>query len=469
MSKKKKQKPKVVPNHFKFKRAFENATPVAGSLEANNRLPSNKLPNRGMAPRAAYQLIHDDLLLDGSSKLNLATFVQTTMEEEADKLMSDCFDKNMIDKDEYPQTAEIEKRCVRIISRLWNAPKGNRGVGTSTVGSSEAAMLGGMAMKWNWRKRMEKQGKPTTKPNLVIGANAQICWKKFVRYWEIEPRFVPCQDNTFILTPEAAVQRIDENTIGVVAILGSTFDGSYEPVEKICDMLDKFEKQTGIYIPVHVDAASGGFVAPFLQPMLKWDFRLPRVVSINASGHKYGLVYPGVGWIIWRGAEHLPEELIFHVKYLGGDMMDFSINFSRPGSQVIAQYYTLIRLGFEGYQNIHQTSQNIALHLSRNIGEMDAFELITEGRDIPVFCWKQKKKTNFSLYDVADHMRMRGWLIPAYPMPHDRQDLVVQRIVVRKGLTLEMADILLKDMKECLVHLGKTQIKPKEKGSHFSH
>ena len=469
MDKKKKPKSGIFANTSEFQRAFENATPVAGSLEANNRLPSKKLPRWGMVPRAAYQLIHDELLLDGSSKLNLATFVQTTMEDEAAQLMSDCFDKNMIDKDEYPQTAEIERRCVRIISRLWNAPKGSIGMGTSTIGSSEAAMLGGMAIKWNWRKRMEKQGKPITKPNLVIGANAQICWKKFARYWEIEPRFVPCQGNIFTLTPETAEEHIDENTIGVVAILGSTFDGSYEPVEKICNMLDQFEKRTGIHIPVHIDAASGGFVAPFLQPNLKWDFRLPRVVSINASGHKYGLVYPGVGWIIWREAKYLPEELVFHVKYLGGDMMDFSINFSRPGSQVIAQYYTLIRLGFEGYQKIHQTSQNVALYLSRNIGEMDAFELITEGRDIPVFCWKQKRKTNFSLYDVADHMRMRGWLIPAYPMPHNHQDIVVQRIVVRKGFTFDMADLLIKDMKKCLAHLRRTQIHPKETGSHFSH
>ena len=460
---------KKVQKHEKLR--IQNAlAPVYGSAESDCSLPKYEMPKKAMRPDIAYNLIKDELMLDGNSRLNLATFVQTYMEPEASQLMAYCFDKNMIDKDEYPQTAEIEHRCVNIISRLWNAPDKEETVGTSTIGSSEAAMLGGMALKWNWRKKMVSRGKPTDKPNIVMGANVQICWKKFVKYWDIEPRYVPCEGNRFILDPAEAVKLLDENTIGVVAIMGSTFDGSYEPVMQLCNLLDEYQNKTGIDIPVHVDGASGGFVAPFLQPDLVWDFRLDRVKSINASGHKYGLVYPGVGWIVWRNTEALPEDLIFHVSYLGGDMMDFSINFSRPGSQIVAQYYNFLRLGVEGYTKIHRNSQAVALYLSGKIAKLGPFELITNGSDIPVFCWKLKNKTNFTLYDLADHLRRRGWLVPAYPMPHNRQDLVVQRIVVKQGFTHDMADMLIEDIERSLEYFAnQPDLRPKEKGSHFSH
>jgi len=428
------------------------------------------MPQQSMRADIAYNLIKDELFLDGNSRLNLATFVQTYMEPEASQLMADCFDKNMIDKDEYPQTAEIELRCVNIIAKLWNAHNHEEAVGTSTIGSSEASMLGGLALKWRWRKKMEGQGKSTSKPNMVMGANVQICWKKFVKYWDIEPRYVPCEGDRFILDPEMAVQLVDENTIGVVAIMGSTFDGSYEPVERLCQALDDYQEKTGNDILVHVDGASGGFVAPFLQPDIVWDFRLPRVQSINASGHKYGLVYPGVGWIVWRDKSALPEDLVFHVSYLGGDMLDFSMNFSRPGSQVLAQYFNFLRLGFEGYTEIQKNSQDVALYLSKQISEIGPFELISDGSDIPVFCWRMKEQLNYSLFDFADHLRTRGWLVPTYPMPKNRHDLIVQRIVVKKGLTRDMADILVEDMKRAIDHFA-TQPNnvPKTSGSNFAH
>ena len=287
------------------------------SMLEGQRVPRHTLPAGELPPDAAYQIIHDELMIDGNARLNLATFVTTWMEPQAKALMGECLDKNMIDKDEYPQTAEIETRCVNILSTLWHAPDAGQSTGCSTTGSSEAAMLGGLALKRRWQHARQALGKPADKPNIVMGTNVQVCWEKFANYWEVEMRLVPMEGTRFTLSAEEAVKLCDENTIGVVAILGSTFDGAYEPVEEICAALDQFERDTGINVPVHVDGASGAFVAPFIDPDLKWDFRLPRVASINASGHKYGLVYPGVGWIVWRDADALPEELIFWVNYLG--------------------------------------------------------------------------------------------------------------------------------------------------------
>ena len=267
----------------------------------------DSLAPTGIGIDAAYELIKSELLLDGQSRLNLATFVTTWMPSAGARLMAETADKNMIDKDEYPQTAEIEARCVNILADLWGSPEADSATGCSTTGSSEAAMLAGMALKWRWRDRMKAAGKPADRPNLVMGANVQVCWEKFCRYWEVEPRLVPMEGDTYHLTADRAVAHCDENTIGVVAILGSTFDGSYEPVKEIADALDKLEADSGLHVPMHVDAASGGFVAPFISPELEWDFRIPRVQSINASGHKYGLVYPGVGWAIWRDKEALPQ------------------------------------------------------------------------------------------------------------------------------------------------------------------
>ncbi|MDD3814832.1 MAG: glutamate decarboxylase [Desulfocapsaceae bacterium] len=426
--------------------------PTYGSRIMRGEIPKYQIASEGLPPSVAYNIIHDELALDGNSRLNLATFVTTWMEPEARQLMMDTFDKNMIDKDEYPQTAEIEMRCVNILSRLWNSPEGEEAVGCSTIGSSEAAMLAGMALKRNWKKRREAAGRPVDKLNFVMGRNVQVCWEKFCNYWEVEPRFVMAEGDSFSLRPEDAVKLCDENTIGVLAIMGSTFDGSYEPVKQLDDALNHLAAESGLDIPIHVDAASGGFIAPFLQPDLEWDFRVPRVKSINVSGHKYGLVYPGVGWAIWRDKKELPEELIFHCYYLGGDLPNFALNFSRPGNQVIAQYYNFLRLGREGYTAIQETCRDIALFLSANIEEMGPFELISRGDTIPVFAWKLKDEiaasTNYTLFDLAERLRYNGWLVPAYRMPENRKDIIVQRVVVKEGFSHDMAGALLGDIKK---------------------
>jgi glutamate decarboxylase len=363
-------------------------------------------------------------------------------------------------------------RCVDIISRLWNAPDPNDAPGCSTTGSSEAAMLGGLALKRRWQDARRAAGKPIDKPNIVMGINVQVCWEKFARYWDVEPRTVPMEGDRFHLDPDAAAALCDENTIGVIGILGSTYDGSYEPIKKICKALDALQETTGLDIPVHVDAASGGFVAPFLDPDLEWDFRLDRVVSINASGHKYGLVAPGVGWIIWRTEEHLPEDLIFHVNYLGDIMPTFALNFSRPGAQVVAQYYNFIRLGFEGYRRVQQYARDVAQDLAREVARMGPFELVTHGQDLPVFAFKVRDDvTNFNVFDVSNALRERGWQVPAYTFPENRQDLAVLRVVVKRGFTHDVASLFVGDLKRQLPRLErqKAPVGDAEGGSSFRH
>jgi glutamate decarboxylase len=413
------------------------------------RLPTHTLHQDGIGEGSSYELINADLLLDGQARLNLATFVTTWMPSLGGRIMSETADKNMIDKDEYPQTARIESRCVNILADLWHSPESAQATGCSTTGSSEAAMLAGMAMKWRWKAKQKAAGKPTDKPNLVTGANVQVCWEKFMRYWEVEPRLVPMEGDRYHLTEAQIADYVDENTIGVVAVLGSTFDGSYEPVKAIADELDRIQAATGIDIPLHVDGASGGFVAPFIQPELEWDFRIPRVCSINASGHKYGLVYPGVGWALWRDKEALPEELIFNVNYLGGNMPTFALNFSRPGSEVIAQYFMFTALGHEGYKKVIQTAQDVAVYLSSEIEKIGPFNLISRGDELPVFAFALKPEVDkYTVYDVSSRMRERGWLIPAYSFPENRQDLNVLRIVVRAGMNFDMAEQLVEHLRE---------------------
>jgi glutamate decarboxylase len=422
-------------------------------LEART-IPRREFPDREMAPDVAYQIIHDELMLDGNARLNVATFVTTWMEPQAQQLMTECFDKNMIDKDEYPQTAEIESRCVNMLSRLWHAPEADEATGCSTTGSSEAAMLGALALKRLWQQRREAEGKPADRPNLVMGINVQICWEKFANYWDVEMRLVPMEGDRFTLSAEEAVKRCDENTIGVIAILGSTFDGSYEPIQEICDALDAFQAETGIDVPVHVDGASGAFIAPFVDQDLVWDFRLPRVASINASGHKYGLVYPGVGWIVWRDSEALPEGLIFWVNYLGDNMPTFALNFSRPGAQVVAQYYNFLRLGFDGYREVQGYARDVATRLSGEIEELGPFELLTRGDELPVFAFTVRAGVdNFTVFDVSNALRERGWQVPAYTFPKNREDLAALRVVVRRGFTHDLGDMLLADLKRQLPRL----------------
>ncbi|GHJ34665.1 glutamate decarboxylase [Streptomyces sp. TS71-3] len=447
------------------------ANPVGGMTEAP---PKHRLPDAPLPPITAYRLVHDELMLDGNSRLNLATFVTTWMEPQASLLMQECQDKNMIDKDEYPRTAELEQRCVAMLARLWHAPDPAAAVGCSTTGSSEACMLAGLAFKRRWTHRRDRAGTAAGgRPNLVMGVNAQVCWEKFCNFWEVEARQVPMEGDRFHLDPVAAAELCDENTIGVVAILGSTFDGSYEPVEELCAVLDDLQERTGLDIPVHVDGASGAMIAPFLDEDLVWDFRLPRVASINTSGHKYGLVYPGLGWALWRSAEDLPEDLVFRVNYLGGEMPTFALNFSRPGAQVVGQYYTFLRLGWEGYRLVQQTARSVAVSLADRIEALGDFRMLTRGDELPVFAFTTLPEvTAYDVFDVSRRLREHGWLVPAYVFPPHREDLAVLRIVCRNGFSTELADLFVDHLGTLLPQL-RTQPHPlthdRAKATSFHH
>ncbi|ANW19670.1 glutamate decarboxylase [Streptomyces clavuligerus] len=430
---------------------YGEADPVSGMTTAP---PTHRLPDGPLPPMTAYQLVRDELMLDGNARLNLATFVTTWMEPQAGVLMGECRDKNMIDKDEYPRTAELERRCVAMLAELWRAPDPAAAVGCSTTGSSEACMLAGMALKRRWAKRHPDRYPSSARPNLVMGANVQVCWEKFCAFWEVEARLVPMEGERFHLDPQAAAELCDENTIGVVTVLGSTFDGSYEPVAEVCAALDALQERTGLDVPVHVDGASGAMVAPFVDEELVWDFRLPRVSSINTSGHKYGLVYPGVGWALWRSAAELPEELVFRVNYLGGDMPTFALNFSRPGAQVVAQYYTFLRLGREGYRAVQQTSRDVARGLADRFAAVPDFRLLTRGDQLPVFAVTTAPDvTAFNVFDVSRRLREHGWLVPAYTFPKNREDLSVLRVVCRNGFSADLAALLMEDLHRLLPEL----------------
>jgi glutamate decarboxylase len=428
---------------------------VFASDSMTTRAPKLRFPRTERDPRDVYQLVHDELLLDGVARMNLATFCSTWIEPEAERLMAESIGKNIVDKDEYPQTAALEARCISMLADLFHAPDPATTIGTSTVGSSEAAMLGGLAAKWRWRARRKAAHEPAGEPNLVSGP-VQVCWEKFARYFDVELRQAP-MDAGFVLTPQQVVDRCDENTIAVVVTFGQTFTGLFEDVVAISAALDDLQARTGLDIPIHVDAASGGFVAAFCATDLAWDFRLPRVKSLNVSGHKTGLAPIGSGWALWREPADLPQDLIFNVNYLGGEMPTFNLNFSRPGGQVICSYYNFLRLGVDGYRKVQTATYEVAQHLAREIESLGRFTILFDGdprTGIPAVTWSAiDPSAPHNLFDLAEALRARGWLVPAYTLPTDQEAVTVQRIIVRHGFSLDMADLLLDDMRRALARL----------------
>jgi glutamate decarboxylase len=455
-------------------------TDIYGTEAAGVAAPKFKLGDSELPADVAKAMVRDELFLDGNARQNLSTFCSTWLDPQIHELMDLSIDKNMIDKDEYPATAEIEKRCVHILADLWHAPEAANTIGCSTTGSSEACMLGGLALKWKWRLRMEAAGKPAGKPigtpNLVTGP-VQVCWQKFARYFDVELREIPLEKGQWGLTPEQMLKHVDENTIGVIPTLGVTFTCQYEPVAALSAALDKLHAETGLDIPIHVDAASGGFITPFIEPDMIWDFRLPRVKSINASGHKYGMAPLGVGWVVWRDKAELPEELIFNVNYLGGNMPTFALNFSRPAGQIIAQYYLFLRLGRPGYTRILRNGYETAQYLGRELCKLGPFDMAFDGTSrngIPAVSWVIRDGSNpgYSLFDLSDRLRTRGWQVAAYTMPANIQDVVVMRVLVRHGFSRDMADLLLEDAKRgigfLLRHRPATPISAAD-GTGFTH
>jgi glutamate decarboxylase len=449
---------------------------VYATIELKHQLPKSRFPAEETVAGDVFQAISDELLLDGNARQNLATFCQTWEEPEVHLLMDLSINKNLIDKDEYPQSAELERRCVHMLADLWNAPEHGTPVGCSAIGSSEACMLGGMAAKWRWRAKREAAGKPADRPNMVCGP-VQVVWHKFARYWDVEIREVPMAEGRYCMDVEQMLARVDENTIMVVPTFGVTYTGSYEPVLELSQALDTLQEQTGLDVDIHVDGASGAFLAPFCAPDVLWDFRVPRVKSISTSGHKFGLAPLGVGWAVWRDVSELPDDLIFHVTYLGGDMPVFQINFSRPAGQVVAQYYNFVRLGKDGYRHVHDACYATGAYLAKEVVKLGPFELLCDAdptTGIPSVAWRirQGEDPGYTLYDIADRLRVRGWQVPAYPLTGSVSDISVQRILVRQGVSRDLASLLLEDMRESIAHFDKHPVSvamTKEESGGFSH
>ncbi|CAG7930401.1 unnamed protein product [Penicillium olsonii] len=431
---------------------------VYGSKYASQGMPTKRLPSQEMPKDMAYQLIKDELALDGQPSLNERMPLTSEKEDEALKLLAESSNKNIIDHEEYPKSVEIETRCLRILSDLFHSPVANgstTAVGTSCIGSSEAIMLAVLAMKKRWQDIRKSEGKDATKPNIIMSSAVQVCLEKAARYFDIEEKLVPCTETRYVIDPVQAVDLVDENTIGICAILGTTYTGQYEDVQAINSLL----LRRGLSTPIHVDAASGGFVAPFVKPELEWDFQLSNVVSINVSGHKYGLVYPGIGWGLWRSPEYLPKDLIFNINYLGADQLNFSLNFSKPASHIIAQYYQLIRLGRSGYTSMMTNLTKAADHLSHQVQEM-GFIIMSEksGEGLPVVAFRLGPSQNvfFDEWALARKLREKGWIVPAYTMAANCEQMGMMRVVVRTDFSMARCESLVRDIQgalESLAHL----------------
>ena len=440
----------VASTSAKTERSQKDQFAVAyGHRYMTQPIPTDRLPNESNPAELAYQLLKDEVTLDGKPAQNMATFCTTWMEPEADKLIADGLHYNLADEDEYPHVLQIQKTCVNMLADLFHAPdiaEDDGGMGTATIGSSEAMMLAGLAMKFNWRNRRKEAGRPTDKPNLIMGTNVQICWKKFARYFDVEPRLLPLEPGRYVVTPEQVAAAVDENTIGVCAVVGSTFTGEFEDVKAINDTLEQINAENDWHVPIHVDGASGGFVAPFLYPDLEWDFRVPLVQSINISGHKYGLCYPGIGWVIWRNRAAVPEDLIFRVNYLGGEMETFTLNFSRPASGVLSQAYNFLRLGREGYTACMSALKQNADHIRDRIEVIDEFDIMSDDHSLPLVAWAVKDSAPYTAFDLSDKLRERGWIVPAYTMPKHAESVTCLRAVVRENMSRMLADDLVDDI-----------------------
>ena len=459
-------------------------TAVYGSQEMVHPAPTSVIPEHSTTPEIAYRMVKDETYAQTQPRLNLATFVTTYMDDYATRLMNEAIAMNYIDQTEYPRVAVITSRCINIIANLWNSPEqGESKTGAVGIGSSEACMLGGVAAWLRWRKRRMDEGKSCDKPNLVMSAGMQVVWEKFCQLWQIELRQVPLTNEHRTLSAREALKLCDENTICIVPIAGVTWTGLNDDIAALDHELDAYNKMTGYDIPIHVDAASGGFILPFVNPECKWDFRLKWVKSISTSGHKFGLVYPGLGWVVWRDRSYLPEEMSFSVNYLGADVTQVGLNFSRPAAQILGQYYNFIRLGWEGYRDIQRNSMDIARYCHEHIGKMECFENYSDEVVNPLFVWSLSKeyerKAKWTLYDLQDKLQQSGWMVSAYSMPKDIDDMVVMRIVVRQGMSRDMADMLLKDIETAVAELDKLkhptlsreayEHKERQRGKVFTH
>ena len=437
---------------------------LARYAERNYEVPKHSMPLHSMTASAASDFIRTELRLDGNPNLNLASFVTTEVDRECRELLQEAINKNMPDQDQYPHSNDIQDRCINILADLWNAPSATtHAVGTATIGSSEAILLAGLAMKWRWRARRAKElgvapHEVVERPNLIFSAAVHVSILKVCRFFDIDARVLPLEHDRLVLDPAEVIRQCDERTAGVYVILGTTLTGELEDVAAMNDQLAELKKAKGLDIPIHVDGASGAFVVPFLWPELRWDFRLPHVRSINTSGHKYGLTYPGLGWVVWATQDDLPEGLIFHVNYLGTDEPTYSLNFSKSAATVINQYYNFLRLGHDGYTQIMRACIDNARLLADALTELGVFTILSK-HDVPAlplvaFRITDDKELGADATVLVHELRSKGWIVPAYTLPANAADTTIMRVVVRETFTREMVDMLVQDVRLVIITLA---------------
>ena len=462
------------------KKQNDYSEPIFGSQQMREPAPTEFIPKHKTPGEIAYQIVKDETFPQTQPRLNLATFVTTYMDEYGTRLMNEAVGINYIDETEYPRVAVMCGRCINMVANMWNSPEeAEWKTGAVGIGSSEACMLGGGAAWLRWRDRRRAQGKPYDKPNLVMSTAYQVVWEKFCQLWQIEMRTVPITREHTTLNIDEAIRMCDENTICVVPIAGVTWTGMNDDIEALDKALDKYNAKTGYDIPIHVDAASGGFILPFINPKKKWDFRLKWVLSISTSGHKYGLVYPGLGWVVWKDKKYLPDQMSFSVNYLGANISQVGLNFSRPAAQILAQYYNFIHLGEDGYRDIHSNSMNIAQYCHDEIGKIPYFKNYSDTLENPLFIWSLnpefEKTAKWTLFDLQDKLMQSGWMVPAYTMPKNIEDMVVMRVVVRQGMSRDMANMLIEDIRNAVEELERleyptpSRIEAQKKGKVYTH
>jgi glutamate decarboxylase len=426
--------------------------PTYAARDFSHEVPKYRLPREGISAEGAFRLVHDELNLDGNPALNLASFVTSWMEPLAAMLAAETLGKNLIDEDEYPQTAVIHERVTSIIGHLFHAPAGERPIGTATIGSSEAIMLAMLAHKRAWQIRRRAAGASLESPNLVMGADVHTVWEKFARYFEVEPRIVPMDERRYTIGASEIEDLVDENTIAVAGLLGTTFTGQMDDLASMDALLARLASERELHVPLHVDAASGGFIIPFSEPELAWDFRLESVRSINVSNHKFGLVYPGMGTVVFRDEGDVPEELVFHINYLGGDMPNYSLNFSRPSNSVILQYYNFVCLGRTGYEALVRSVLANATELAKRLGSLEELEVLNDGTRFPIVAVRTREGEDLNLAAVSHRLRERGWIVPAYTLPPNAEHITVLRMVVKEDLSRDMVDVLVHDVRTAIAH-----------------
>eukprot|EP00511_Aplanochytrium_stocchinoi_P009187 CAMPEP_0204863496 /NCGR_PEP_ID=MMETSP1348-20121228/3354_1 /ASSEMBLY_ACC=CAM_ASM_000700 /TAXON_ID=215587 /ORGANISM="Aplanochytrium stocchinoi, Strain GSBS06" /LENGTH=570 /DNA_ID=CAMNT_0052013835 /DNA_START=95 /DNA_END=1807 /DNA_ORIENTATION=+ len=482
---------------------LKNQLPYYASRVCDESLQDDRLVEVGFPARYCLREVEDMHSLDFSQNLNTSSYVNVVAEPEEEEVALMGLKVNLADQTVYPASFRMHNKCVNIVANLWNCPKpkdfdnnGGTYAGAGTVGSTEACLLSGLALKFRWRKwyarkyNKSEEEVLSIRPNLVISTLYQAAWEKLFKYFDIIPKFVRPSYKEMKIDPEKVGALIDEHTMGVVCIMGNHYSGHYDRVDLVDAIVEKVNKEKGLEVGIHVDAASGGFVAPFQEYLPPWDFRLKNVMSISASGHKFGEAVCGTGWLVWRQKERLAEHVAISVSYLGGHADSYTLNFSRPAAGLYSQMYKFFRLGREGYTQITENMMAVAKYIRDEIkgmkgedGVTPLFEILDDGDKgcLPVVAAMLNPDLHLPFDDVdLQYALVQGhWYVSGYAMAFEHPTQKTQlalfhdqvssktmfRIVVKSNLTIRLAEHLVETFHGAIKYL----FEHGEGYSHFPH